>query len=57
MHFKTFKCKKLSFDQERNTKKDQGMLDLTKTHFPINFHTFMMINGHDFNRNLMFVWF
>ena len=57
MHFKTLKCKKSSFDEDKNTKRDQGMLDLTKTQFPTNFHTFMMIISHDFNGKLMLVKF
>ena len=43
MHLKTLKCKKWGFNEEKNTKRDQGMLDRTKTHFSANFHTFMMI--------------
>ena len=33
------------------------MLDLTKTQFPTNFHTYMMIISHDFYRKLMLVRF
>ena len=57
MHYKTLKCKKISLDEKKIIKIDQGMLDLTKTYFPINFHTFMMNISHDFNRKVMLVRF
>ena len=57
MHFKTLKYKRLSFDEEKNFKRDHGMLDLTKTNFPTNFHTYMMIISHDFNRKLILMKF
>ena len=43
--------------KKKNIKRDQGMLDLTKLHFPANFHTFMMNISHDFNGKLMLVKF